>query len=80
MEHRLFYTDSEVSESEYKAEKSLLIPFVYADLDDALGRAKQIAKVGGVPWEIDSGSRTLGRAEIAHLIRTRNLDGRPRLY
>ena len=83
MPHRLFYTDYDVPETEYRASKARLTAFLYNELDDALGKARQIEGYGGVAWEIESeNGPVLGRREIAHLLRVRasELVGRPRVY
>ena len=83
MPFRLYYTDYEISAGEYQANKSLLMPIVYNDRDDALRRAWQILGVHGVPWEIigDDGS-IVGRREITDEIRHRRgqLAKPPKVY
>jgi hypothetical protein len=75
MAHKLYFTDSDTPIATYRANKWSLSPYHYADLDDALRRAREIAAVGGVPWEIEcDDGRTIGRSEIARLLRDRAAD------
>jgi hypothetical protein len=83
MSYSLYYTDCDMSERDYLACKSTLIKIIYNELDDALGRARQITEHGGVPWEIESEEGTkLRRHEITEIIRVRRreLAGRPKVY
>jgi hypothetical protein len=83
MSYSLYYTDWDMSEVDYLACKSTLIKIVYNELDDALGRARQITERGGVPWEIEGEDSTaLRRHEIENMIRVRSgeLAGRPKVY
>ena len=57
--------------------------YSYNELDDALGKARQIKEYGGVPWEIEPDDGViLDRYEIAKTlrIRARELAGRPKIY
>jgi len=79
----LRYTDLPVSEAKYLAAKARLTSYAYGELDDALGRARQIRERGGVPWEIEVDGRILlGRAGIERVLRERakELAGRPKVY
>ena len=83
MKHRLFYTDVEISEAEYRARKSGFMPYAYDEFDDALGKARQIKEHGGIPWEIElSDGNSIGRSEIARILRKRSAElvGRPKVY
>lgn len=82
MSHRLFYTDRDVSEADYRASKPRLMHFVYDDRDDALGMAREVEARGGIAWEIESDDgAAIGRAEIARLLRDRaaELADRPKV-
>ena len=66
-----------------KAEKHRLIFIDYKELDDALGRARQITALGGIPWEIENEDGTkIERHEIVEMLRNRaaELVGRPKVY
>lgn len=83
MKYSLFYTDRPISERDYLANKSQYIRYVYNELDDAFGMAREIAKRGGVPWEIEGDDGTkLGREEISKTlrVRSRELAGRPKIW
>ena len=83
MSYRLHWTDWPVSPEEYQAMKSRLLVANYHNLDDALGRARQIGGYGGIAWEIvgDDG-HSLNRHEIARTLQERapELVGRPKVY
>jgi len=79
----LYYTDWDMSEPDYLACRSTLIKIIYNELDDALGRARQITETGGVPWEIEGEDGTkLRRHEITKImrVRSRELADRPKVY
>jgi hypothetical protein len=81
--YRLFYTDYVVPKAQYHANKPRLMVYAYNELDDALGKARQIKAHGGVPWEIESDDgTTLGCDEIGALLRDRSAElvGRPKVY
>lgn len=83
MAYRLFYTDYDITEAQYRACKPTYMAYRYNELDDALGKARQIKEHGGVPCEIeDDGVVILDRYEIAKTlrIRGRELVGRPKVY
>lgn len=83
MSYRLFYTDYEISQADYVANKFRFMPMVYSDIDDALRRARQIIENGGVPWEIERPDDTaLTRYEIVETLRRRRTDlgGPPKFY
>jgi hypothetical protein len=82
MTTRLFYTDIECPEAQYRAQKAFLISYQYDDLDDALGMAKRIIGVGGVPWEIETETGVLGRFAIIELIEQKGaaLNNRPKVW
>lgn len=82
MTYRLYFTDVEVSKVSYEAQKARLTTYVYHELDDALGMAREITERGGVSWEIESDDGTLiGRYAIARLLRDRaaELVGHPKV-
>ena len=67
MTYRLWWTVGYVctSEKEFRAAKHRLLPAVYEVLDDALRRASQVGRAGGVAWLIEGDDRTrLDRATI----------------
>jgi len=83
MAYRLFYTDIDASKESYQADKPHLIPYIYAELDDALAKAREIANSGRVPWEIEGDDGTvIRRYDIPRLVRERaaDLDKRRKLY
>jgi hypothetical protein len=80
MTHKLYYTDINVSEAQYRAGKSTLMPINYADLLDALAMARDTNARGAIAWEIESSDGTvIDRAEIVRLLKVRvaELVGRP---
>lgn len=70
---RLFYTDVPgVTKTQFEAQKSHLIAYQYNDPDDAFRKAWEIAKHGGVPWEIElEDGSTLDRNDIQARLRAR---------
>ena len=74
MTYRLWWTVGYVctSEKEFLAAKHRLLPAPYETLDDALRRARQVGKAGGVAWLIEGDDRTrLSRAAIERAIEKR---------
>ena len=83
MGYHLYYTNFEILEAQYRATKLLSLSYAYNELDDALGKARQIREHGGVPWEIEcDDGRVIRRYEIAKLMREREakLLDRPKVY
>jgi hypothetical protein len=71
----LFYTDIAISEAQYREQQPLLLSIRYSDLDDALGKARQLAARGVVVWEIESeDGTTLTHSQIANMLRERGHD------
>lgn len=60
MTYRLWWTVGYVctTEKEFRAAKHRLQPAVYEMLDDALRRAGQVGRAGGVAWLIEGDDRT----------------------
>lgn len=82
MVYRLFYTDVAVSKSAYQAQKNASMAYVYHELDDALGMARDINARGGVAWEIENDDGpSLARDEIETQLRARRteLANRPKV-
>lgn len=83
MAYRLYFTDHQITEMEYRATKATpngrAKPHVFETLDDALGMAKQLIARGFVPWEIEI-DNTITHDEISRLIGERGayLDGLPK--
>jgi hypothetical protein len=83
MTYKLFLTDFDVPESQYRANKSRLQSFSYVKRDDALGMALRTKSYGGVPWEIEGDDGTaMSRSEIDDVIlmRRAELSTRPNVY
>jgi hypothetical protein len=81
--YRLFYTDYDITEAQYLGCKPTYMAYGYNELDDALGKARQIKEHGGVPWEIEADDGViLDRYEIAKVlqVRVRELAVRPKVY
>ena len=59
MTYRLWWTVGYVctTEQEFKAAKHRLLPAAYEALDDALRRANQVFRAGGVAWLIEATTR-----------------------
>lgn len=82
MKYKLFYTDLDMPEAQYRANKPFLFRYLYDELDDALGMAREINARGSVAWEIVSTEGTvIGRREIARIVQERaaELTDRPRV-
>ncbi len=82
MRHKLFFTDFEMPEYQYRANKPHLFRYLYDELDDALGMAREINARGSVAWEIvSSDGSVIDRREIARILldRTAELADRPRV-
>ena len=83
MAYRLYYTDYEIAEADYRVRKPGFMAYRYNELDDALGKARQIKEHGGVPWEIEGDDGViLDRDQITRTLkaRARELVGRPKVY
>ncbi len=74
MTYRLWWTVGYVctTEQEFKAAKHRLLPAIYEALDDAVRRANQVGRAGGVAWLIEGDDKTrLDRTAIERTIRKR---------
>jgi len=74
MTYRLWWTVGYVctTEKEFRAAKHRLLPAAYEALDDALRRANQVFRAGGVAWLIEGDDKTrLGRGMIEQTLRKR---------
>jgi hypothetical protein len=74
MTYRLWWTVGYTctTEREFLATKHRLLPATYEMLDDALRRAGQVARAGGVAWLIEGDDKTrLGRGMIEQTLRKR---------
>ena len=74
MTYRLWWTVGYVctTDKEFLAAKHRLVPAVYEMLDDALRRANQVGRAGGVAWLIEGDDRTrLDREAIQKIIAKR---------
>ena len=83
MGYHLYYTNFEILEAQYRANKLLSLSYSYNDLDGALKKALKIREHGGVPWEIEcDDGRVIRRYEIAKLVRERESEllDRPKVY
>jgi hypothetical protein len=85
MTYSIYCTDGDCSEAQYRAAKPMLSPRIYQELDDALGWALRLRRIGGVSWEIEGSEGShLSRAEIDAILRRRGLElmqaGRPRVH
>jgi hypothetical protein len=60
MTYRLWWTVGYVctTEKEFKAAKHRLLPAAYEALDDALRRANQVFRAGGIAWLIEGDDKT----------------------
>lgn len=77
MTYRLWWTVGYVctSEKEFRATKHRLLPAVYEVLDDALRRASQVGRAGGVAWLIEGDDKTrLDRPAIQHTLQKRGAE------
>jgi hypothetical protein len=75
MTYRLWWTVGYTctSEREFLAAKHRLLPATYEMLDDALRRASQVARAGGVAWLIEGDDKTrLERGLIEQTLRKRS--------
>ncbi|MCX7364589.1 MAG: hypothetical protein NTV97_22505 [Alphaproteobacteria bacterium] len=71
MTYRLWWTVGYVctSEKEFRATKHRLVPAVYEMLDDALRRANQVGRAGGVAWLIEGDDKTrMDRTSISNTL------------
>jgi hypothetical protein len=74
MTYRLWWTVGYTctTEREFLATKHRLLPATYEMLDDALRRAGQVGRAGGVAWLIEGDDKTrLGRGLIEQTLRKR---------
>ncbi len=74
MTYRLWWTVGYVctTEKEFRAAKHRLIPAIYEVLDDALRRANQVARAGGVAWLLEGDDKTkLDRPAIERTVQKR---------
>jgi len=75
MTYKLFSTDLDMPEDQYRAIKPYLLAYMYNERDDALGKACEINARGGIAWEIVSSEGTVvHRREIAQIICDRAAD------
>ena len=80
MTYRLWWTVGYTctSEREFLATKHRLLPATYEMLDDALRRAIQVGRAGGVAWLIEGDDKTrLGRGQIEQTLRKRGSELEP---
>jgi len=74
MTYRLWWTVGYVctTEKEFRAAKHRLIPAVYEVLDDALRRANQVSRAGGVAWLLEGDDKPrLDRPGIERTVKKR---------
>ncbi len=77
MTYKLWWTVGYVctTEKEFKAAKHRLIPAVYEVLDDALRRANQVSRAGGVAWLLEGDDKTrLDRPAIERTVKKRGAE------
>jgi hypothetical protein len=77
MTYRLWWTVGYVctTEKEFRAAKHRLIPAIYEVLDDALRRANQVARAGGVAWLLEGDDKTrLDRPAIERTVLKRGAE------
>ena len=77
MTYKLWWTVGYVctTEKEFKAAKHRLIPAVYEVLDDALRRANQVSRAGGVAWLLEGDDKTrLDRPGIERTVKKRGAE------
>jgi hypothetical protein len=77
MTYRLWWTVGYVctSEKEFRATKHRLLPAVYEVLDDALRRASQVGRAGGIAWLIEGDDKTrLDRPAIQQTLQRRGAE------
>jgi len=61
------------TERQFLAAKARLVPAVYEMLDDALRRAAQVGRAGGVAWLIEGDDKTrLERGQVEQTLRKRS--------
>ena len=80
MTYRLWWTVGYTctTEKEFRAAKHRLLPAVYEMLDDALRRAHQVGRAGGVAWLIEGDDKTrLERGAIQHTLEKRGHELEP---
>lgn len=80
MTYRLWWTVGYTctTEKEFRAAKHRLIPATYEMLDDALRRANQVGRAGGVAWLIEGDDRTrLDRDSIQRTLTKRGAEVEP---
>jgi hypothetical protein len=80
MTYRLWWTVGYTctTEKEFRAAKHRLIPATYEMLDDALRRANQVGRAGGVAWLIEGDDRTrLDRNSIQRTLAKRGAEVEP---
>src|SRR5260370_12161367 len=80
MTYRLWWTVGYTcsSEREFLAAKHRLLPATYEMLDDALRRASQVGRAGGVAWLIEGDDKTrLERGLIERTLKKRGQDLEP---
>ena len=77
MTYKLWWTVGYVctTEKEFRAAKHRLIPAVYEVLDDALRRANQVSRAGGVAWLLEGDDKTrLDRPAIERTVKKRGAE------
>jgi hypothetical protein len=75
MTYRLWWTVGYTctTERQFLAAKPRLVPAVYEMLDDALRRAGQVGRAGGVAWLIEGDDKTrLERGQVEQTLRKRS--------
>ncbi len=80
MTYRLWWTVGYTctTERQFLAAKPRLVPAVYEMLDDALRRAAQVARAGGVAWLIEGDDKTrLERGQVEQTLRKRSQELEP---
>ena len=77
MTYKIWWTVGYVctTDKEFKAAKHRLIPAVYEMLDDALRRANQVSRAGGVAWLIEGDDKTrLDKSAIERTVQKRGAE------
>ena len=77
MTYRLWWTVGYTctSEREFLAAKHRLLPATYEMLDDALRRASQVGRAGGVAWLIEGDDKTrLDKSAIERTVQKRGAE------
>jgi hypothetical protein len=80
MTYRLWWTVGYTctTERQFLAAKPRLVPAVYEMLDDALRRAGQVGRAGGVAWLIEGDDKTrLERGQVEQTLRKRGHELEP---